>query len=182
MKLISDKDFQLLATVSEHIRPEFDERELIWKDSPFAWVRKLSSGSRGKLGKRLVAAWCAAKGLHIDSTHTSEADLSLNGHPVEVKFSTLWESGIYRFQQLRDQDYEYVICLGVSPFQAHCWVIGKKLLMEHILGHKPQHRGAHGTDTFWFAVRPESPPSWLASCGGSLDQAFEVLKHLSIRR
>jgi hypothetical protein len=44
----------------------------------------------------------------------------INGHRVEIKFSTLWQEGIYNFQQIRDQNYEYAVCLGISPFEAHC--------------------------------------------------------------
>ncbi|MBI3240911.1 MAG: hypothetical protein HYZ49_01265 [Chloroflexi bacterium] len=178
----ASSDFELLATITRHIRPEFDELDEAWEGSPFAWVRKLPSASRGKMGKRMVAAWCAAKGLMIDSSNNSEADLLLNGHRVEIKFSTLWKSGIYKFQQIREQDYEYAVCLGVSPFQAHCWVVSKALLRKQVIGHKPQHKGVEGTDTFWFSVDPNKPPEWIANSGGTLDQAFQVLKSLSRKR
>ncbi|NUM46438.1 MAG: hypothetical protein HUU38_17180 [Anaerolineales bacterium] len=174
----SNPDFELFASITTHIRSEFVELDESWKDSPFAWIHSLSSGSRGKLGKRLVSAWCASKGLLIDSSPDSDADLLVNGHRIEIKFSTLWKSGIYKFQQIRDQNYEFVICLGISPFDAHCWVINKNLLYEYIIGHKPQHKGAKGTDTFWFSVKPNNPPDWLLSTGGTLNEAFEILKGL----
>jgi len=72
-------------------------------------VLTLPSGSKGKLGKRLVYQWCALKGLSIDSSPDSEADMLINGHRVEIKFSTLWKTGIYKFQQIRDQNYEYCV-------------------------------------------------------------------------
>ena len=100
---------------------------------------------------------------------------------MEIKFSTLWKKGIYRFQQIRDQNYEYAVCLGISPQEAHCWVISKVLLLDHVIGHTPQHRGGLGTDTFWFSVDPNNPPDWLVDCGGSLDEAFRVLRSLSPR-
>lgn len=174
----SNPDFDLFASITTAIRSEFIELDEAWKDSPFAWIHSLSSGSRGKLGKRLIAAWCAAKGLTTDSSPDSDADILINGHRIEIKFSTLWKSGIYRFQQIRDQNYEYAICLGISPFEAHCWVISKKLLHQHIIGHQPQHKGAKGTDTFWFSVNPNQPPVWLLGTGGTLNDAFEILKGL----
>lgn len=53
------------------------------------------------------------------------------GRRVEIKFSTLWESGLYTFQKIRDQNYEFVVCLRISPFDAHCWVISKSLIRQH---------------------------------------------------
>jgi hypothetical protein len=105
----------------------------------------------------------------------------INGHRVEVKFSSLWKSGIYKFQQIRNQNYEYAICLGVSPFEAHCWVISKALLLKHVIGHMGQHTGVDGQDTSWLTVDPKKPLDWLLQCGGSLDEAFLVLKGLKRR-
>lgn len=106
----------------------------------------------------------------------SEADRIIAGQRVEIKFSTLWESGVYTFQQIRDQNYEHAICLGLAPFNAHCWVISKEILRQHVIGHTPQHRGMSGTDTFWLSVFATNPPSWLQQCGGTLADAFEVLQ------
>lgn len=74
-----------------------------------------------------------------------------------------------------------MICLGISPSSAHCWVISKETLLEHVIGHQPQHTGSGGTETFWFEVIPDNPPEWLKDSGGSLEQAFNVLKKLGRR-
>jgi hypothetical protein len=175
-------DFNLLASAATYIKPEFDKAKSPWNGSPFEWATKLPSGSKGKLGKRLVYQWCAIKGLSIDSSPDSDADMLINGHRVEIKFSTLWEIGIYKFQQIRNQNYEYAVCLGVSPFEAHCWVISKKILKEHVIGHLGQHTGAKGQDTAWLTVNPQNPPEWLSNCGGKLEDAYKVLKSLSSRK
>ena len=177
-----DPDFKLFATAAEFIKPEFQKERLLWKDSPFEWVLELPSASKGKLGKRLVYQWCALKGLSIDSSPDPEADMQVNGHRVEIKFSTLWQDGIYTFQQIRDQNYEYAVCLGISPFQAHCWVISKKILKKYVIGHLGQHTGLAGKDTAWFSVKPNSPQDWLQDCGGTLDEAYKVLRSLSNKR
>lgn len=106
----------------------------------------------------------------------------LNGHRVEIKFSTLWEGNIYTFQQIRDQNYDYAICLGISPFEAHCWVASKAILKKHVIGHLGQHTGAGARETAWFTVNPQEPPEWLRSCGGSLEQAYAVLRSLSRKK
>lgn len=180
----STSDFDLLAAAANFIKKDFiDEKEdKEWIGSPFIWIKILPSGSKGRLGKRLVFQWCALKGLSVDHSPDSEADMLINGHRVEVKFSTLWKSGIYKFQQIRDQSYEYAACLGISPFDAHCWVISKAILKKYVIGHMGQHTGAGGKETSWFAVEPEHPPEWLAGCGGTLDEAFTVLKSLRRKR
>ena len=132
--------------------------------------------------KRLVYQWCALKGLSIDSSPDSQADMLINGHRVEIKFSTLWEANIYKFQQIRDQNYEYAVCLGISPFEAHCWVISKKILKQYVIGHMGQHTGSSGQETAWFAVDPQAPPDWLSPFGGTLEQAYNVLKSLSNKK
>jgi len=173
------KDFDLLKIAANYIKEEFEDNRLDWRDSPFFWVLSLSAGSKGKLGKRLVYQWCAIKGLSVDRCLDSEADMLINKHRVEIKFSTLWRSGIYKFQQIRDQNYKYSICLGISPFDAHCWVISKEILLQNVIGHLGQHTGSKSKETAWFSVNPKNPPSWLKECGGSLEKAFLVLRQLS---
>ena len=174
--------FELLATASTYLRKDFEEGHKAWENSPFEWILHLPAGSKGKLGKQLVYQWCALKGLTVGTCSDSEADMLINGHRVEVKFSTLWASGIYKFQQLRDQNYEYSICLGISPFEAHCWVISKIILKSYVIGHLGQHTGKGGMDTAWLQVNPNSPPGWLDKLGGSLDDAFLVLRALSPKK
>jgi hypothetical protein len=180
-KIIST-EFELLASAANFIKEEFTRSESIWAESPFEWVLALPSASKGKLGKRLIYQWCAVKGLSIDSSPDSQADMMVNGHRVEIKFSTLWETNIYKFQQIRDQNYEYAVCLGISPFEAHCWVISKKILKQYVIGHMGQHTGSAGQETAWFAINPQSPPSWILPFGGTLEQAYKVLKSLSNKK
>ena len=101
-------DFELLATAANYIKDDFETKNNIWDGSPFNWILSLPSGSKGKLGKLLVLQWCALKGLAVDRSLDSEFDMLINGHRIEVKFSTLWKNGYYKFQQIRDQNYGMV--------------------------------------------------------------------------
>lgn len=179
---IADPEVQLLASIAATLKGDYIREGAVdpWADSPFLWIRTLPSRRVGKIGEQLVSGWCAAKGLDVTASKDSEADRVIGGYRMEIKFSTLWASGVYKFQQIRDQNYEYLACLGLSPFDAHCWVISKGLLRMHVIGHTPQHTGKSGTDTFWLSFLPGSPPTWLSSCGGTLTQAFQVLE--SIKR
>jgi len=169
----SEPDVQRLAEIADKIKGEYIQEGKSWANSPFAWIRACPSRQIGKIGERLVAGWCAGRGLQVIGCRDPEADLLIEGHRVEVKFSTLWESGIYVFQQIRNQNYEYVICLGLSPFDAHCWVIPKEVALKKA---SPQHTGRGGEETFWLHVKVDSPPLWLSEYGGSLEKAWEVLQ------
>lgn len=125
------------------------------------------------------------RNFNVARSPDSDADRVIESRRVEIKFSTLWESGFYKFQQLRDQRYHLAICLGVSPFDAHCWVIDKAEVMARWQardGIRPQHGGNKGSDTAWLAVYPEAVPPWLAKCGGTLGAAIPVLaRHTGLR-
>jgi len=73
-------EFNLLASAAKFIKPEFEKNSSPWAASPFEWILALPSASKGKLGKRLVYQWCALKGLSIDSSPDSQADMMINGH------------------------------------------------------------------------------------------------------
>ena len=177
---VVDPDVRLLASISAALVGDYvdDEEEQAWAGSPFRWIIHLrSSRQRGKVAEQLVAGWCAAKGLSVGPSGDSDADRVIAGRRVEIKSSSLWRSGVYTFQQFRDQDYEYGVCLGISPFDAHCWVMPKELIMTKAT---PQHGGGQGRDTRWLSFPAAEPPDWLRPYGGTLAQAFRVLS--SIRK
>jgi hypothetical protein len=185
-RVITDPEVRALATLSTMLQSDYAAEELDWTGSPFAWIRARPSRQVGTIGERMVAGWLAAKGFDVTRSPDSEADRRVNGHRVEIKFSTRWKSGIYKFQQLRNQNYAFVICLGVSPFDAHCWVIPKDELLSwwkesisqgrEVGGIQPQHGGADGRDTAWLTIDPMSPPEWLSTYGGSLAVAASFLE------
>ncbi len=105
----TNPDFNLLASAANYIKKDFEKNRSEWQGSPFEWILELPTGSKGSLGKRLVKQWCALKELAVDRSPDSDADMLINGHRVEIKFSTLWEAGIYKFQKIRDQNYEYCL-------------------------------------------------------------------------
>lgn len=192
MRKISDPEVLALATIAGTLRVEYAAEELAWAGSPFAWIKTRPSRQVGTIGERLVAGWLAAKDFDVARSPDSDADRLVNGYRAEVKFSTLWKSGIYKFQQLRDQEYAFAICLGLSPFDAHCWILPKTELIarwqasiksgKEVDGVQPQHGGSDGRDTAWLSFNPSAPPRWLARFGGPLSKAASVIRTLAPRR
>src|SRR5689334_9281275 len=96
---IRDPEVRALASISSTLAAEYrQEGENIWEGSPFEWIRTQSSRRRGKIGEQLLAGFLAARDFTVGPSRSSDADRRVNDKLVEVKFSTLWESGVYKFQ------------------------------------------------------------------------------------
>jgi len=176
MKQPLNPDTAQFAKLAAELQEEYlDPAESEWAESPFLWiVTRRSSRQRGKIGEQLAAAWCTAHGLSVSRSPDSDADRVIEGKRVEIKFSTRWVGGAYVFQQIRDQEYDYILCIGISPFAVHAWCMKKSEIPFDALKH--QHGGDRGRDTWWFSVNPENPPAWLAPFGGTLTEVLEVLR------
>lgn len=178
---INDPDVQLLASISASISGDYNQASRLWRGSPFEWILGCPSRQKGAIFESLVAGWCAAKGLNVTRTGDSDADRVIEGLRIEIKGSTLWKAGRYKFQQLRDQNYDAAICLGISPFDAHCWTIPKNEIMRRWDEGdiSSQHGGSAGTDTAWIDLDPSNPPRWMQTWGGRLSGALSILRTLA---
>ena len=176
---IADPEVRELAAYAQLIRSDYESDEPDpWRDSPFGWIKTRPSRQVGAIGEKLVAAWCAAKGFDVVKSPDSEADRVIEGYRFEIKFSTLWQTGVYKFQQIRDQSYGYLFAIGISPYAAHAWVLPKSILHQEVIGHMGQHTGADATDTAWLSVTVGNEHEWLDPYGGSLAAARDVLAGL----
>lgn len=184
MSRITDPDVRILASCSRTLQTDYAEDDREWTGSLFAWIKTRPSRQIGVIGEKLVAGYLATKGFDVVRSPDSQADRIINGKRAEVKFSTLWKGGFYKFQQLRDQDYAFALCLGVSPFDAHCWVIPKAVLMRQRgvgEGLEFQHGGKRGRDTAWLTVIPGREPRWLRAYGGRLTQVAPLIAAMTGR-
>lgn len=173
---IVDPDVQILAGLSTALQPDYAPPATDpWEGSPFRWILGMPSRRKGAIGEALVAGWCAAKGFDVIRARNSDADRIIHGHRVEIKMSTLWTNGGYRFQQIREQDYDYCLCLGISPFDAHAWLLPKDILREYVIGHMGQHTGAAGGDTAWLGFRVDKPYAWMEPYGPRLGQVARLI-------
>lgn len=170
---IINPDFEMLASLATLHRNDIEELTIAWESSPFSWVTKLAAAKKGKLGKNLIASWCAVKGLTVDHPTDSQASLVINGFRIATKFSTLWSEGSYKFQQIRNEGYDYLVCLGISPTDAHCWIFPREIVIQKAT---PQHKGSKGAE-YWLTLNPLTPPKWASAYGGTLEEAFMVIQN-----
>lgn len=143
-----------------------------WAGSAFEWLMRLPSRSRGRAGELIVESWLEGLGFVVRAPANTGHDRIVSNRKVEIKFSTLWAGGEYVFQQLRDQDYEFALMLGVSPSGARCWLVPKAQVFARAV---PQHGGAAGRDTRWLRLKANAPPAWMSPYGGELEEAVPVL-------
>lgn len=175
-----DDESELMATLATNIKDNYPESTM-WEGSPFQWITRLSSKRIGAVGELLVQNWCQEKGYKVRRPiGSSSYDRVINGHRVEIKYSKLWDNRTYRFQQLRNQDFDFYFWIGVSPRNVQAWFIPKEYLKLGVgpqpEGVIPQHGGKSGQDTWWIKVDADSPPEWMEHFGGSLSDVNQILK------
>ena len=165
----------LFLSVAQEISQEYTGELSRWNGSPFQWLIGLAPRRKGAIGERLIDTWLTRNGFAVTRPKHTGCARIINDRNFEVKLSTLWGSGIYTFQQLRNQDYEFVSCLGLSPETVHAWVVPKEVMWQHSVS---QHGGKTGVDTRWLQFQAHEAPRWLADFGGSLEDAFLVLDRI----
>lgn len=169
-----ETDLAIFSTLSAEVQTDYAVTgDDPWEASPFGWILGEASRRRGAIGERLVKAWARREGIRVSSASDTGHDCVLDGVRVEVKFSTLWKSGGYKFQQLRDQSYEVAALLGIQPQVVQLWIVPKAELWERAVG---QHTGADAQDTKWLSFPANDPPAWLGKYGGTLSEAKASLE------
>lgn len=174
--VVGDQHLKNFIEVTNKLSAEYAEQLEGWTESPFAWILTLPSRTRGAVGEKIVTEWLTSNGCKVTRPPHSGCDRIVNGVNMEIKFSTRWKSGGYKFQQLRDQDYASVFCLGLSPQDVHAWLIPKAVAWDHAT---PQHGGKAGKDTKWLSFPADSPPGWLSAYGGSLTEVLKIIRTAS---
>ena len=175
VNLASSADFDRFVEAANDLAAQHPEIH-DWEGSPFEWILAVAPGTRGKIGRQLVAAWARNSGFHVEMfSEDGQLYLRIDDYIVQIKMSTLWKSGIYRFQQIRDRDYDYCLCLGISPQDIHMWLIPKDALYEHVIGVRGQHTGSDSLETYWFDAGPGAVQRWLEPFGNQISDVRETL-------
>ncbi len=164
-------EFESLISIGSYLQKDLKDKSEMWEGSPFEWVLQFSARQKSAFGRQLIESWCRTKGLIISKPKESSESLIINGKKVAIKFSTLWTTQVYKFQQIRQEGYDSILCFGLSPSEAHCWLFAREDVIKNAT---PQHKGSA---EYWFVVNPLSPPKWVESCGGSFEQVFQLLKN-----
>ena len=159
--------------------PDAVQENQAWVDSPFNWIRPLPPGRKGAIGRKLVARLLDANGLACARTGNL---LKVNGASISVKTSFMWGAGVIKFQNIRDSDFNFLLCLGIYPTASYGWIIPKSEIwdndvLQERIGLKGQHGGVGGDDA-WVGIDPDDVPDWIKPYGGTTDTMLKVAKNL----
>lgn len=135
----------------------------MWEGSPFAWLRSLPTARRSLAGVGLCEMLLRGAGFDPRPKSSHGHDRMVNGFSVKVKFSTLWASGTYTFQQVPVDGFDVMVLLGVHPRGVHAWMVTKRTLVDALRAASQSELG--------LLVDPDAPEAWLGS-GGSPEEFF----------
>ena len=150
-----------------------------WRHSPFRWLQRLPPVPKhGQVKQLLVQSIRDLTGLPVDGVTDGNGAscLQLGTLLMSLKVSFLWEDGGYKFQQIRRGPFSHLVLFGLSPEDAHLWVIPTT---EPCIFQSPQHVSRQGdVANYELTVGDSAPPSWLAPYGGTLADGLVVLSTL----
>jgi hypothetical protein len=166
--------FKTVEKITNSLISEFPQTKE-WDESPFNWIRGLPPASKGAIGRYIGSGLLQAYGF---SPTTHRYELRLNGQKILARMALKWEGNIIKFQNIRDVDFNHVLCLGLYPNKAFAWLIPKnqiwlnRVVRKDRPGVTSQHKGADA----WINIDPANPQSWLKVYGGTIDEMIKVAK------
>ena len=88
-----------------------------WTDAPLEGFRLVANTNRGEIGEEFILRYLALHGIQVHrGSRTTPTDLTLGNKQFEVKTASEDVGGSYQFNHIRlDRQYDYLLCLGVSP-------------------------------------------------------------------
>lgn len=130
-------------------------KQSIWEGSKFQSFRNIPSPkSKGAQGERMVQQVMEALGHRVERPTSSEHDRIIDGWKTEIKVSTTWNETLdnWTWQQIREQDYDRIIFVGINPNDVSIWWATKEDLRQFVLGRDEmrQHAGKDGgQELYW---------------------------------
>ena len=178
---IHDPEVARLVEIANRLEHRYVDDGDVWDGSPFEWIRGgLASRRKGVALKSSCPNGVSRKDCKLPNPGT--VMLIASSPDCEQRFKAPLCGRMVRtdFSKSGTKNYRILLCMGISPYDAHCWVIPKDDVMrlwdEGII--TSQHGGSGGSDTAWIAVNPASPPNWIRPYGGTLTAGFARLRSL----
>jgi len=174
-----------ISLVSEALAIEMLEQypeDTRWINSPYKIFHIHKSKVAGSIAEKFTQKLLKSLGVEdvlpraktTKECPASSHDFRIGSKRIELKMSTEWQgAGTFRFQQIRDQAYDFCIFLGVTPVSLYLWCIPKRIAWQNCKG---QHGGKSAKETKFVDFIPQDPPEWLKPYGGLLTS--DVIENL----
>lgn len=166
------------ASISQQYLQKIADDDAFWAGSPFDWIRRLPSRTRGAIVRTLAESIFEQNGYAPQHRPNS---FEIDGTNIISRSSMIWETGDWKFQQVRDTNFDFLFCLGLLPHSASAWLMPKSelYLADGSLTDRPgwaiQHGGQTGTEDAWLNVDPTNVQPWLNQFGGDVSHMSHIL-------
>ena len=143
--------FLTQTVLAKYSKPKSDD---IWGGSKFEEIHNLSSKVKGCFSEEYTRAALEELGILTRNRTSSTHDFMIRNLKVELKFSSAWNNQYsnFKFQQIRKQPYDILICAGMNPDEISFWWCTKEDLEEFVFNNDSfrQHSGKDGgQDLYW---------------------------------
>ncbi len=88
-----------------------------WTNAPLESFRRVENTNRGAIGEHFIRRYLERNGIETEGgSRLRPTDLSIGGRLFELKTASEDRGGNFQFNHIRmDREYDYLLCLGVSP-------------------------------------------------------------------
>jgi hypothetical protein len=138
------------------------------QSSPFAWMIPLPPVSKGRAGQIMVAELMQANGYSVTKAKGIAQSLAVTKGVVKVKVCLEWDTGAFVFEQIEDDNYDFLAMLGLRHHDAFFWLCSKPVALTN-------SAAQHKRPSRWVVFQPTAPPAWLAPHGGHIGNTAATL-------
>jgi len=168
---VNSNKFRTFVSELEESWP-LSSTDKLWRDSPYGWIRTRSSGTKGKIAVQIAGRILEDAGY---SPHLDEGGIKVQDQFIIVRSSFMWGKNCWKFQQIRDTKFHYLLCLGFHPRDdAYIWLIPSHRIyangaLQKKAGLHRQHGGKKGTEDAWLHIEAANPlEGWTGEYGSHL--------------
>ena len=127
---------------------------------------------KGKLDGNCCFPGSREKEYQPVNSKTLDGNIVINGHAIAIRFSTLASNGLYIFQQIQEEGYDYLLCFGISPNEAHCWVFDREHALKNAI---PQQSTEYRLD-----IDLKRLPDWIKGVWWKFGRSLSVPKDFEV--
>lgn len=118
----------------------------VFLGSQFGFILEYDQKQRGRMGELFVEMLAKDLGFYVEKSGKGHGDTKINGFHVEVKFARQSENCGFLVNQIRDQDYAYIVLVVMTPHKIELYTVPKSamMLLDNVKG---QHGGKEAIET-----------------------------------
>ena len=142
----------MLENILKELKEKYPIDESIFTNKQFEWIKRQSNMKKGMIGEAIISDALGAR-----KSKSYEYDVEIDDKRIEVKLSTLNESGYFKWLSIRVCDnYTHLALVGVLPEEIRLYLIPKGD-DKHLKNYSGGQRG--NTNIKYLGLKPDH--EWL---------------------